>query len=257
MSRATKAAPTSKKTSERERLEDPGWGPTVTTVPVEGHVLATGPPKAVATAREVSFAGGAVGALVICAGEVSGTGEPEEVRFGLAQVRRVWSVGPARVAHVVFAPKEPRPLLLGLVRLLNTSEKPLGLHYTELWDLPRESYRAAVGACECDIEGEERALADAGLAVRARPPEPPPSRGLALDLALVLPPGSVRELSFAYVAPPRENSAAGLVRAWRGEVPRALQEVVRAWQLRVGAGWSAVEAFREEVHVPETPTAGG
>jgi hypothetical protein len=238
------------RTREERLLEDPGWGPTIASASVEGHVLVAGPPSGVADATRVTFADGAIGALVMSEGEVGGTGAAEEVRFGLAQVRRICRVGRVRVSHVVFAPREPRPLLLGLVRVANPSDDPVALRYTEHWDVPGGSFRAAEGACERESNGEVRALADAAAVVRARVPEPPPSRGLALDLAVVLPPGSIRDLSFAYVAPQGKSSAGRMVRAWRGEVARALTDVVASWLARVGAGSNAVEAFRREVGAP-------
>jgi hypothetical protein len=198
----------------------------------------------VASPEWSTFAGGRINSLVLCEGEVGRTAESEETRFGLAQVRRIGTVARLRFAHVLFAPREPRPLLLGLVRLSNTTETPLLVEYTELWDVAEGTFRGYAGACERETPEGIRTLADAGVVLRTRVPEPPPVRGLALDLSLVLPPGAVRELSFAYAAPPPEESAARLVRAWRGEVGEALEGVVQFWRDRFGSSPDAVEAYR-------------
>ncbi len=80
-----------------------------------------------ADAREVRFAGSRIDAFALCAGCVLRTSEPERVEFGLAQVRRLLVSPSLRALHVVFAPSVPRPLLLGLVRLENTSAEALGV----------------------------------------------------------------------------------------------------------------------------------
>ncbi len=178
------------------------------------------------------------------------TPEPEAVRFGLAQVRRRVSSGPLHCTHVLFAPRRPRPLLLSLVRLVNTGSSPIRIEYTELWDVPEGDYRASVGACERETPEELRVLADLGVVLRTRVPEQSPARGLALDLELVLPPRALRQLYFAYAAPSSGDPPGPLVRAWRGEVARELDEVVRYWNARVGSEGEAVEAFRKALGVP-------
>jgi hypothetical protein len=225
-------------------LEDPGWGPTVPDVREGGHVLAPGPPPAVASSDGVTFAGARIDALVLCEGAAHRTAEPTEVSFGLAQVRRVIEAGDLRVVHVVFAPLEPRPILLGLVRLANGTDQALGVEYVELWDVEGGGYRASPGACERRTPQGLCVLADAGAALRAEPPDEPPSRGLALELILVLPPRSARTLEFAYAAPGPEDRAELLVRAWRGRVANELTDVVRSWTAHLGCGPEAVYAFR-------------
>ena len=102
---------------------------------------------------------------------------------------------------MVFAPVSPRPLLLGLVRLLNVCSELIYVEYTETWDVGEGSYRPALGACERRT----------------------PQAIWALDVRIALPPSSRRELCFAYVrcTPPEEP--AGLVRAFRGDVPKELE----------------------------------
>jgi hypothetical protein len=177
------------------------------------------------------------------------TAEPDDVQYGLAQVRRRISSGPLVCTHVLFSPVRARPLLLGLVRLVNTGGEPLRIDYTEIWDVPDGTCRTAEGACERETEEGLRVLGDAGVVLRTRAPEDPPSRGLALDLALVLPPHSFRQLYFAYAAPPPDEPAAPLVRAWRGDVARELADVVEHWTSRVGSGPDAIDAFRAELTV--------
>lgn len=152
-----------------------------------------------------------------------------------------------RVLHLLFAPIRPRPLLLALVRLHNPGRELLQLDYTELWDLPIREPLARPGACLCRLPSGERALADLGSAIRGRTPEPPPSRGLALAMRLLLPPGEMRELSFAYAAPEAPEPAAALVRAWRGGVRDELEETVGSWREALGQA-DPVAAYRREVH---------
>lgn len=146
---------------------------------------------------------------------------------------------------MVFAPAAPRPLLLGLVRLANDAAEPVELSYTELWGVPGSRVRQEAGACICDTEAGERALADASLAVRGRVPDPLPRAGLALELRLPLPPRSVRELAFAYAAPPAGESPGLLVRAWRGDVRHELRRVARAWLARA-PGPNSLAVYRVE-----------
>lgn len=146
---------------------------------------------------------------------------------------------------MVFAPAAPRPVLLGLVRLANDGGEPIELTWTELWDIPGQRVRHEPGACSCDTEEGERALADASLAIRGRAPDPLPKSGLALELRLALPPRSVRELAFAYAAPSRDEPAGGLVSAWRGDVKDELGRVARTW-LERDPGPNSVAAYRVE-----------
>ncbi len=187
--------------------------------------------------------GGRIDALVVSRVGVCRTSTAEP-RLGLAQVRRYCHLDSLDLVHIVFAPVEPRPLLLGLVRLRNRSSAPLPLTYTELWEVAEGSFGTAEGACERVGPRGVRVLADASSVVRARVPEPPPTRGLALDTSLVLPPDSIRELHFAYAAPPSGEPAAPLVRAWRGDVATELVRTVRFWSAQVGAGLDGVRAFR-------------
>ena len=140
-------------------------------------------------------------------------------------VRRSLRTTDVRANHVVFTPRSPRPLLLGLAQLENSSEELIWGDYTETWDVPAGTYRAAFGACERRTPDTIWALADASAVLRAYPPDPPPRVGLALDLRFALPASSRRELSFAYVrcTPPEEP--ANLVRAWRGDVARELERI--------------------------------
>jgi hypothetical protein len=87
-------------------------------------------------------------------------------------------------------------------------------------------------------------VADVSLVMRSRVPDPPPRAGLALELRLLLPPHSLRELHFAYAAPGPEHPPAALVRAWRGRVPEELARSVRAWSARLGDVPSPVAAYR-------------
>ncbi len=178
------------------------------------------------------------------------TADPDSTRFGVAQVRRLLVALPLRVAHVVFAPAAPRPLLLGLVRLENRGARPLSLHYSELWGVEGSDYRTAPGACSCETSGGTRALADAGSVVRGRPPASAPRAGLALDLRLVLPPDSRRHLCFAYAAPEPGEGPELLVRAWRGDVAGELERSVASWLERLSTELDAVAAYRGRFMAP-------
>ena len=197
-------------------------------------------------ANGVLFAGGTISTLLVCDAELLRTSRPASTRCGLAQVRRLLESPELRVAHVVFAPAQPRPLLLGLVRLESRSEELLQVAYTELWDLPGANVRAAEGSCLCDTPDGARALADVGLAVRGRAPDPLPRAGLALELKLFLPPGERRTLAFAYVAPEPGEEPAALVRAWRGSVEAELRGTVRSWRERLGEHANSMSAYRVE-----------
>lgn len=207
-------------------------------------MLVRGRPDARIEGRGVLLDGGRIDALVVSRLGVCRTSAAKP-RVGLAQLRRYCQLDLLDLVHVVFAPVEPRPLLLGLVRLRNRSSEPLLLTHTELWEVSEGSFGAAEGACERTGPSGVRALADVGSVVRARVPEPAPTRGLALDTPLVLPPDSIRELHFAYAAPPSGEPAAPLVRAWRGDVATELVRTVRFWSAQVGAGTDGVRAFRE------------
>ena len=174
------------------------------------------------------FAGGKIEALLRVEGAVLSTSAASATQYGVAQVRRALEIGDLRALHVVFAPAEPRALLLGWVRLENRGSEPLALEYTETWDLPSGEYATAPAACERRFGGHVFALADASVVARAEPPTTPPSRGLALDLRLALPPGARRHLAFAYVAVPEEEDAGALVRAFRGDVVASLERIGRS-----------------------------
>jgi hypothetical protein len=184
---------------------------------------------------------------VVCGAELLRTARPDALSCGLAQVRRRVETQTLALLHLVFAPAPPRPLLLGLVRLENRSEELLELRYSELWDLPGREIRADEGACLCDTDDGARALADAGAVIRGRAPQPLPTRGLALDLELALPPGARRELQFAYAAPEPGEDPAGLVRAWRGDVAAELVRTASLWSTRLAGAPNSVEAYRVEV----------
>jgi hypothetical protein len=194
----------------------------------------------------VYLSAGRIDALVICRGQVLRTSDPRRTRFGLAQVRRELAAGALRVLHLVFAPDAARPILLGLVRLENGGDEPLALDYTETWEVEGGDYRAAAGACERHTPDGARALAEVSLAVRARPPEPAPRAGLALELRLLLPPRARRELHFAYAAPGPGDPPAELVRAWRGRVLAELERTAAIWSGRVAGASAPVQAYRAQ-----------
>lgn len=178
------------------------------------------------------------------------TADPLHTRFGLAQVRRELAAGALRALHLVFAPDAERPLLLGLARLENRGDAPLALEYSETWEVEGDEYRAAAGACERRTADGTRALAEVSLAVRARAPEPPPRSGLALEVRLLLPPRSRRELHFAYAAPGPDDPPAALVRAWRGRVPGELERSAKVWSERVAGSADPVAAYRTQAGAP-------
>ncbi len=156
------------------------------------------------------------------------TSRADATEYGVAQVRRALAANDLRVLHVVFAPAARRALLLGWVRLENSGTEPLALEYTETWDIPAGGYASVPGACERRFGGHVFALADCAIVSRAEPPAQPPTRGLALDLRLALPPRARRHLAFAYVAVPEEEDPGALVRAFRGEVGASLEEIGRS-----------------------------
>lgn len=207
-------------------------------------MLGTGPVAGIASPEGVRFDGGRIDALLLCEGQVLRTSDPGRVRLGLAHVRRRVEGAHLRLLHVVFAPVEPRPVLFGLAKVASLAPRPLRVDYVELWDLSDGPYRPAEGACERLTPAGVRVLADLGTAVRARPPEEAPSRGLALDVRLVLPPGGLRTLSFAYAAPAPGEDAGVLVRAWRGEVQAELSRTTRVWSERLGHPADPVQAYR-------------
>jgi hypothetical protein len=190
----------------------------------------------VATAAAVTFAGGRIDALVRSEGIVLSTSHPLATLFGVGQVRRALRTPALDLLHVVFAPLAPRPALLGLVRLENRSDETIALEYTETWDVRAGDYRVASAACERRFAGHVLALAEASSASRAVAPEAAPTRGLALDVTLALPPRARRHLAWAYVAVAEEEDPAEVVRAWRGEVANELA--------RVGRAAESVEAYR-------------
>lgn len=206
-----------------------------------GHPLAN---LGYATTQGVFLSAGRIDAMLVCGGRVLRTADPLSTRFGLAQVRRELEDGALRVVHLVFAPETQRPLLLGLADLHNAGDEPLALAYTETWEAEGDEYRTAAGACERRTAEGARALAEVSHAVRARAPERPPRSGLALEVSLLLPPHSQRELHFAYAMPGLDDPPSTLVRAWRGRVPEELALTVRVWRERLGNAASPVAAYR-------------
>jgi hypothetical protein len=198
------------------------------------HPLANGEVGGVATPAGVWLAGGRIDTLAACAGEIVTTCPRAVahvlVEYGVAQVRRRVATRTLALLHVVFAPSRPRPLLLGIARLRNLTREPLLVNYSELWAVEAAPARGAEGACVATVIDGECALADASAVIRARPPEPLPESGLALDVRIVLPPGAVRQLTFAYVAAEIGTAPAALVRAWRGDVLGELARTVAAWE---------------------------
>ena len=172
--------------------------------------------------------------LVRCGSELLRTSQPDRTEVGVAQVRRTLHSQRFSVEHLIFAPLEPRPVLLALARIDNHSSEPCVLDYTELWGVSGSDVQAAPGACVCTTPGGERALADASLVSRAEAPDPLPQAGLALQLRLVVPAEQSRELAFAYAAPEPNQSAGALVQGWRGDARAALERVVAHWLERVG-----------------------
>ncbi len=188
--------------------------------------------------------GGRIDALVRTQGVVLRTARPAATELGLAQVRRAAVWRGLAVLHVIFAPVLPRPLLLSCVRLHNRTGEALALDYTELWEIRGEQVSMAEGACSCLTPRGERALADVSAGIRARAPEPLPGTGLALELRMVLPPDATRELSFAYAAPEPGESAAALVRAWRGDAARELERTVRDWMRELAGEADPLAEYR-------------
>jgi len=214
-------------TSEFPNLHDPAWGPPEPRPVVRTRRIANDVCAGSWSQGRLVFAGGALDALALFRGNVVRMAEPDETVFGLAQVRRVIRHLPLHLVHVVFAPITPRPLLLGLVRVYNISDDPERIDYSELWGVQGTDHHAAVGASVCETDQGERVLADASSVVRANPPDRPGNKGLALDLHVVVPPRSHRQFCFAYAAPEPGDTAALLVRAWRGGVPAELERTVR------------------------------
>ena len=209
-------------------LADPLWGPACLDAPAAGHPIANAACRGLAVGRSVLFAGGKIEALLRVDGAVLSTSAASSTQYGVAQVRRALEIGALRALHVVFAPAEPRALLLGWVRLENRGSELLALEYTETWDLPSGAYSSAPAACERRFGGHLFALADCAMVARAEPPAQPPARGLALDLRIALPPAARRHLAFAYVAVPEEEDSGALVRAFRGDVGSALERIGRS-----------------------------
>lgn len=204
----------------------------------------------------VSFRGGGIEAQLLCDGRVLRSGEGARWSCGLAQVRRLLDAGPLRVAHVVFAPARPRPLLLGLVRLRNAGSEPLVIDYSELWDVGTGPYRAGEGGAERDAALGTAVLADLASVVRARPPAEPPRSGLALDVRLAVPASTTRQLSFAYAAPGSGEPTPLLVRAWRGDVAGELERTARDWLARLGGVADPVAGYRAAVPPPNGARGG-
>jgi hypothetical protein len=224
-------------------FDRPDWGPIATESPTI-HPVGNSSCVAHATQGGVFFEGGRIEALIRCGGEFLSTSRAEATRFGLAQVRRSLELSSLAAEHLIFAPLRPRPLLLALVRLLNKGDRPVVVDYTETWAVSGSEVREAAGACLCNTPEGQRALADAGLVVRGRAPDPLPTAGLAIDLRLPLPPGEPRQLCFAYAAPDSGNEAAPLVRGWRGGAEAELGRTVAAWIERLGGEEDLIAAYR-------------
>lgn len=227
-------------------FERPEWGPVVAGSPTS-HPVGNSSCVAHAIQGGVYFEGGRIDALIRCAGELFSTSRADATLFGLAQVRRRIELPSLAVEHLIFAPLHPRPLLLALVRLLNKGDRPVVVDYTETWAVSGSEVREAAGACLCETPEGQRALADAGLVVRGRAPDPLPRAGLAVDLRLPLPPGEIRQLSFAYAAPDSGNEAAPLVRGWRGAAEAELARTVAGWVERLAAEEDLIDAYRRNL----------
>jgi hypothetical protein len=224
-------------------FDRPDWGP-IDTESATAHPVGNAACIAHATPGGVYFEGARIDALIRCRGGILSTSRPDSTRYGLAQVRRSLEVSSLAAEHVIFAPLHPRPLLLTLVRLLNKGDRPVVVDYTETWAVSGNEVREAEGACVCETPAGQRALADAGLVIRGRAPDPLPTTGLAIDLRLPLPPGGLRQLSFAYAAPVSGQEAAPLVQGWRGAAGAELGRTVRAWIERLGAEEDLIAAYR-------------
>ncbi len=228
-------------------LADEAWGP-CSAHPAPGpHPIANAVCRGVAENARVEFAGGRIDALLICHGSLLRTAAPDSTACGIAQVRRYLERGTLRVLHLVFAPEAARPLLLGLVRLENRGEELLPVEYTEIWDVAGEAYASAPGGAERrDVDGL-RVLADLGVGVRSRVPETVAPRGLALELTLVLPPRSRRDLCFGYARGDPDEERVPALRALRGEVRPLLADTVRGWMKRLPETPDPVAAYRAEL----------
>ena len=201
--------------------------------------------SAVATPGGVWFESGRIDARVHWRGGWLRTSYADRMDVGLGWARRrVFGEG-LSLEHLVFAPAEPRPLLLGLVALRNSTDAGVVAEYCELWEVSGSQPSAAPGACICETGDGRRALADAGIAIRARAPDPLPERGLALDLRIPLAARTTRELSFAYAAPGPNEDPAALVQGWRGGVRAALDSVVAGWLARLAAAPEPLAAYRD------------
>ncbi len=235
-------------------FDETDWGPTDQVSPPV-HPVGNAVCGAHATQDGVYFEGARIDALMRCEGELLSTLRARSTRVGLAQVRRYLEGSPLAAEHLIFAPLHPRPVLLALVRLLNKRDRPAVVDYTETWAVSGSEIREAEGACVCETPSGPRALADAGLVVRGRAPDPLPTAGLALDLRLPLPPGELRQLAFAYAAPPAGQGAAPLIRGWRGVAAAELDRTVAAWTERVGAEEDVIAAYRRHLIEMQVRTA--
>jgi hypothetical protein len=220
-------------TSELDFLSSPAWGAVVRGLPSAGHPIANAACEAIATQAGVYFQAGSIDALIRCEGQVLRIATCDVLECGIAQLRRRLEADRLAVLHLIFAPARPRPLLLSLVRLLNRSDEPLELEYSELWDVGIVDGRSEHGAHVGMSSDGARALADLSVAIRFRPPDPLPESGLALEARIVLPPAALRSLSFAYVAPRAGESDAPLIQAWRGDVEAELVRSVQDWTARL------------------------
>ncbi len=211
------------------------------------HRMANAACSAVAAPGGVWFEGGRIDARVRWRGAWLRTAHADRMDVGLGWARRCVFGEGLSLEHLVFAPAEPRPLLLGLAALRNSTDEALVADYGELWGVTGSDASAAPGACVCETGDGRRALADAGIAIRARAPDPPPRSGLALDLRILLPARTTRELSFAYAAPGPNEDPAALVQAWRGGVRVSLETLVAGWLERLADAPEPVTAYRNAV----------
>ena len=229
------------------------WGPYTADRTLAPFPVANARCRAIVDAGGLHFAGGSIGALVVCRGRVLRTAEPDLTAYGIAQVHRGLGAGALRVLHTVFAPAAERTLLLSLVRLENRGEELLPVEYTELWDVRGEDYACSPGGVERRGVDGLRLLGDLSVGVQSRAPETAPEHGLALDLSVVIPPGSRRELCFGYACADPEEPPGPILRAWRGEVRAALATSVRDWLERLPGASDPIRAYRALASAAASP----
>ncbi|MBW2281137.1 MAG: hypothetical protein JRG76_12895 [Deltaproteobacteria bacterium] len=211
------------------------------------HPIGNAACSGIATPGGVWFESGRLDAVVHWPGGWLRTSYADRMDVGLGWARRCVFGEGLSLEHLVFAPAEPRPLLLGLAAIRNSTAKPVVVDYCEIWDVTGSDPSSAPGACIRETGAGRRALADAGIAIRARAPDPAPQTGLALDLRLPLPAHTTRELSFAYAAPGPNEDPAALVQGWRGQVHAALDSMVSGWLERLADAPDPLAAYRNAI----------